>query len=154
MTAPQLDEFDHKLIEMLSRDARVSNRKLAADLGVTEGTVRHRLRRMQKDRLIAFGAITSPGFVESGNIAVVAIEAEMIRAREIARQIATFPDIGAVMVAMGRFNILATCHFSELNQLREITSRDVFRMDGVHHVEISIAARTIKYNPLIARIVN
>ena len=40
MATPQLDDFDRQLIEVLGRDARVSNRKIAADLGVTEGTVR------------------------------------------------------------------------------------------------------------------
>ena len=37
MSAPQLDELDQQLIELLARDARVSNRKIAVDLGVTEG---------------------------------------------------------------------------------------------------------------------
>ena len=40
MPTPVLDTLDHQLIDLLSRDARVSNRKIAADLGVTEGTVR------------------------------------------------------------------------------------------------------------------
>ena len=42
MTIPVLDDLDRKLIDVLSKDARISNRKIAADLGVTEGTVRGR----------------------------------------------------------------------------------------------------------------
>ena len=45
MSAPQLDDLDRQLIEVLARDARVSNRKIAGDLGVTEGTVRGRIKR-------------------------------------------------------------------------------------------------------------
>ena len=40
MTQINLDDLDHKIIDMLGRDARVSNRQIAADLGVTEGTIR------------------------------------------------------------------------------------------------------------------
>lgn len=58
MSAPQLDQLDRQLIDILAKDARVSNRKIAADLGVTEGTVRGRIKRLQQEGLIAFTAIT------------------------------------------------------------------------------------------------
>ena len=48
MPAIEPDELDLQLIELLSRDARVSNRKIAAELGVTEGTVRGRIKRDRK----------------------------------------------------------------------------------------------------------
>ena len=44
MSRPNLDDLDRQLIEILSRDARLSNRKIAADLDVTEGTVRGRIK--------------------------------------------------------------------------------------------------------------
>jgi DNA-binding Lrp family transcriptional regulator len=40
MRKPDLDELDHQLIDILAQDARVSNRKIASELGVNEGTVR------------------------------------------------------------------------------------------------------------------
>ena len=49
MSAVQLDDLDRQLIEILGRDARVSNRKIAGDLGVTEGTVRGRIKRLQQE---------------------------------------------------------------------------------------------------------
>ena len=60
MADVQIDDLDLQLIDLLSRDARVSNRKVASELGVTEGTVRGRIKRLQQDGLIAFTAITSP----------------------------------------------------------------------------------------------
>ncbi|MDE2436305.1 MAG: AsnC family transcriptional regulator, partial [Sphingomonadales bacterium] len=56
MISPVLDHLDRQLIETLSSDARVSNRKIASELGVTEGTVRGRIKRLQQDGLIAFTA--------------------------------------------------------------------------------------------------
>ena len=50
MTTPVLDDLDRRIIGVLSKDARVSNRRIAALLGVTEGTIRSRLR-FAKDRL-------------------------------------------------------------------------------------------------------
>lgn len=152
MTRPVLDQLDRQLIDMLSRDARVSNRKIAADLGVTEGTVRGRIKRLQQERLIAFTAITSLGLESSIKLAMIGVQAEFGRVREIAQQIAGLPLVNAVMVTMGRFNILVVCVFSELDKLYELASDQILALDGVHHVETSIAVKTAKYNSRVVRI--
>jgi DNA-binding Lrp family transcriptional regulator len=56
------------------------------------------------------------------------------------------------MITMGRFNILAFCLFSELDELHEVASEQILAIPGVHHVETSIAVKTVKYNPRIVRI--
>lgn len=114
MAAPTLDATDRQLIEMLSSDARVSNRKIAVALGVTEGTVRGRIKRLQQEGLIAFTAIT--GF-----------------------------DVG-------QLNITAICLIEELDTLVELASDQILAIEGVHHVETSIAVRTAKYNSRMAKI--
>ena len=88
MSAPVIDDLDRQLIDILSSDARVSNRKIAADLGVTEGTVRGRIKRLQQDRLIAFTAITSFGLENSTKMAFIGVLAEVERVRDIAQTIA------------------------------------------------------------------
>ena len=50
----QVDEMDRKIIDKLTNDARASNRHLAQSLGVTEGTVRGRIKRLEAANLIRF----------------------------------------------------------------------------------------------------
>ena len=152
MTTPQIDDLDRQLIEILSRDARVSNRKIAADLNVTEGTVRGRIKRLQQDRLIAFTAITSFGLANTTRMAFIGVQADVQNVREIARKIAELPLINGVMIMMGRFNILVICLFSELDTLLEVSSDQILAIPGVHHVETSIAVKTLKYNARVVRI--
>ena len=52
-----LDQADLAIVERLSRDARVSNREIAEQLGVTEGTVRARVKRMEEEKLSAGGIV-------------------------------------------------------------------------------------------------
>lgn len=148
----QVDDLDLQLIDLLSRDARVSNRKVASELGVTEGTVRGRIKRLQQDGLIAFTAITSFGLAQKARLAFISVEAEVDRVREIAQDISNLPMINAVMVTLGQFNILAMCLFDELDQLVETASDRILDIRGVHHVETSIAVKTIKYNARMAKI--
>ncbi len=152
MSAPVIDDLDRQLIDILSSDARVSNRKIAADLGVTEGTVRGRIKRLQQDRLIAFTAITSFGLERSTKMAFIGVLAEVEKVREIAQIIAKLSSVNAVMITMGRFNILAICLFNELDALHTVASDQILALPGVHHVETSIAVKTVKYNARVVRI--
>jgi DNA-binding Lrp family transcriptional regulator len=152
MIAAQLDDLDRQLIDILARDARVSNRKIAADLGVTEGTVRGRIKRLQQERLISFTAITDFGMANTTRLAFIGVQADVHRVREVARSIGDLDGVNAVMVTLGRFNILAFCLFSDLDQLLEVSSDQILALPGVHHVETSIAVKTIKYNARVVRI--
>jgi Lrp/AsnC family transcriptional regulator for asnA, asnC and gidA len=152
MSAAQLDELDRQLIEALARDARVSNRKIALDLGVTEGTVRGRIKRLQQEGLISFTAITSFGLADSARMAFIGVEVNVSEARSVAERIAELPAVNAVMITMGRFNILAICLFNSLDNLLEVASNQILSMPGVHHVETSIAVKTVKYNARVVRI--
>ncbi len=152
MSQPALDDLDQQLIKVLSKDARVSNRKIAADLGVTEGTVRGRVKRLQQEGMIAFTAITSFGLANSAKMAIIGVQAEVDQVREVAGKIADMASINAVMITMGRFNIMAFCVFNELDDLHEIASEQILSFAGVHHVESSIAVKTVKYNARTVKI--
>lgn len=152
MADVQIDELDLQLIDLLARDARVSNRKVASELGVTEGTVRGRIKRLQQDGLIAFTAITSFGMAKNARLAFISVQAELDRVRQIAQEIAELPTINAVMITMGEFNILAMSLISDLDELVETASDRILGIAGVHHVETSIAVKTVKYNSRMAKI--
>lgn len=152
MSTATVDDLDLQLIDILSHDARISNRQIASQLGVTEGTVRGRIKRLQEDGLIAFTAITSFGLANRSKLALIGIQADATDVRTIADHIAQMPNINAVLITMGRFNILAVCLFNELSEVHHIASEQILAMKEVHHVETTIAVHTIKYNARIVRI--
>ena len=152
MALPQLDPLDTQLVDMLARDARVSNRRMAAELGVTEGTVRGRIKRLQQDGLIAFTAITGFQLEQRDRLAFINVQAEVDRVREVAQVIADIPSVNAVLITMGQFNITAMCLIDDLDSLVELASDNILAIKGVHHVETSIAVKTIKYNARMAKI--
>ncbi|TXI07822.1 MAG: Lrp/AsnC family transcriptional regulator [Novosphingobium sp.] len=152
MAAVQLDALDRQLVDMLALDARISNRKIAAELGVTEGTVRGRIKRLQQDGLIAFTAITGFEMGKLARLAFINIQADVDRVREVAQIIAEVPGVNAVLITMGQFNITAMSLIDELDELVELASDKILSIDGVHHVETSIAVKTVKYNARMAKI--
>lgn len=147
-----LDDLDYQLIAILSKDARISNRKIATDLGITEGTVRGRIKRLQSDGQIAFTAITGLSLAEKSRIAFIGIKAALDKVREIAEYLSSMDEINAVLVSLGELNITAICLFDELDELVELTSDRILTIAGVYQVETSIAVKTMKYNSRVARI--
>ena len=152
MNQPLIDALDHQLIQILSKDARISNRKIAADLGVTEGTVRGRIKRLQQEGMIAFTAITSFGLANRSRMAFIGVQADTDQVKNVAAEIAELPMVNAVMITMGRFNILTFCLYRELEKLHAVASDQILAIKGVRHLETSIAVKTIKYNSRIVKI--
>lgn len=152
MNGTQLDELDLRLIDLLSRDARVSNRRIAAELGVTEGTIRGRIKRLQQENLIRFTAITNTAYLGSPRLVFLGIQAEQARVQEVARKIAEIPPINCVIITLGRFHVLAIGLFSDLDEVLDVANNQMRQIEGVRHVETSVAVKTMKYNDRMARI--
>lgn len=152
MSENGLDDLDMQLINVLAKDARVSNRKIATELGVTEGTVRGRIKRLQQDGMIAFTALTSFGMAKQKKMAILGIQVDVDKVHEVAGKIAEMGSISGVLITIGRFNIMAICIFDELEALHSATAEKILTVPGVHHIETSIAVKTVKYNARTVKI--
>ena len=78
MRSYKIDELDQKIIALISEDARLSNRKIAAELGFTEGTIRSRVKRLEDENYIRFTAVTSMGHMNTPQLGQIGIHAEQI----------------------------------------------------------------------------
>lgn len=154
MPKVSLDHLDMRLIELLAQDARISNRKIASQLDVTEGTVRSRIKRLERDKLIRFTAVTSMSGDSQIRMAFIRIQAELEQVPEIAKRLKDEAAVGAILVTMGRFNLLVIYMFDDLDDLHVMASETILSMPGVHHVETAIAMKTLKYNVRVARILD
>jgi DNA-binding Lrp family transcriptional regulator len=152
MTRYQLDPFDHQILDVLAEDARLSNRKIALALGVTEGTIRGRLKRLQEENYLRFTAVTNLSYLGHPRLVFIGVTAEQARVKKLACDIAEMPGIRSVIITLGRFNLLAIGMFSELEDVLDIANNAILSLPGVHHVETSISVKQIKYDPRTAKI--
>ena len=73
--AHTLDELDRKIIAVLQQDGRTSNRRIAAELGVTEGTIRGRIKRLEDRNCIRLTAVTNISGSGWPRVALIGIHA-------------------------------------------------------------------------------
>jgi DNA-binding Lrp family transcriptional regulator len=152
MNGYQLDDLDRRIIEKLGHDARVSNRQIAAELKVTEGTIRSRIKRLQVEGLIQFTVVTDFRVAGSPNLVMLGIHADPSRVAALARQIAEIPEINCVIVLLGRYSLLAMGLFTSIEQLNAMIFTRIRALEGVRDVETSISVHNVKYEVGLARI--
>lgn len=152
MTSVRLDALDHRIVDKLGRDARVSNRQIAADLGVTEGTIRTRIKRLQHERLIQFTVVTDFRLAGSPNLVMMGIHADPGSVPALAAMLARVPEIGCVIVLLGRYSLMVMGLFTSLAQVDRLIRTQILPLPGVRSVDTSVSVKNFKYDARMARI--
>ncbi|MEO0030315.1 MAG: hypothetical protein RIS94_73 [Pseudomonadota bacterium] len=153
---PSTDQLDRQIAVMLADDARLSFRKIAADLGVTEGTVRGRVRRLQASGLLKLVPIIDiasggPGTGNGQQMLFITVKCANGKFDEVREGLLAMPLIRALYDANAAHRLIAVCVLSSLDEAAEITNQ-VLALDGIREAETEIVLQTIKYNTAIAPI--
>lgn len=132
-----LDATDLELIEALAEDGRRSNRQIARQLGVSEGTIRSRLRRLEEARLVRVVAVTNRAVLgEIGSVAIVGIRVDGSLAEEVAANLARQPEAYMVNITVGTFDVMLSVVARSREQLMEYTANRLPSVPGVRSTEV------------------
>jgi Lrp/AsnC family transcriptional regulator for asnA, asnC and gidA len=155
MTRRELDSVDKSIVAHLSRDARVSNGQIAGELGVTEGTVRARIKRMEEEKLIRITAVTNIDRFRDATLAYIWIEVERSdQTRAVASELAEIDELGFVGVMLGRSDILAITMVRNTEHLAEFIHQRISVIAGVRRTESTLGVNFVKHDYRMARIVS
>lgn len=150
-----LDDIDRQIVERLAPDARTSNRQIAAELGVTEGTVRGRIKRLEEDRLIRITAITNIHRLDNPMLAFIWIDVEKSADVDgVARELAALPQFGFVGKMLGRCDLLAITMVQDPKELTDFLHTSISSIPGVRKTDVTLGVKFIKHDYRISRIVD
>ena len=142
-----LDELDHKIIERLGHDARVSNREIGREFDLTEGTIRSRLKRLLDNKVIRVAAVTNANRLRNPILAYLWVEADTAADIEnVAESLARLPEIGFVATTLGRADVLAMTLVENGNQLTDFLHQTIDRIEGIRRVRYSLGQNFIKHD--------
>lgn len=147
MTRISLDELDHKIIERLGHDARVSNREIGREFDLTEGTIRSRLKRLLDNRVIRVAAVTNANRLRNPILAYLWVEADTAAdIEDVAERLAALPEIGFVATTLGRADVLAMTLVENGNELTDFLHQTIDKIPGVRRVRYSLGQSFIKHD--------
>ena len=131
--APHLDRIDQRLIEALQKNGREPFRRIAADVGVSEATIRARYQRLCEDNILQVTGVTNPLGLGFDAIAMVGIRTGGAP-EPVADEISQWDEAGYVVVTAGQFDILVELVCADRRQLLDVTNR-MRELDGVVSTE-------------------
>ena len=153
MSKSKIDAVDRKILALLAQDGRRSNREIAQELGLGEGTVRGRIKRMQKNNIIKIQALTSFAGPEPPIMAYIGVRADLAQVEKIARAIAEMSVVRFVATLMGRYDILVITLVKDGGELVRLVNEEIMTLPGVKHADTTLAVKGLKYDYRWGRIV-
>jgi Lrp/AsnC family transcriptional regulator, regulator for asnA, asnC and gidA len=120
--APNLDGVDKRLIEALQHNGREPFRRIAAEVGVSEATIRARYQRLCEENILQVTGVTNPLGLGFEAQAMVGIRTSG-PPEPVAEEIAQWDEADYVVITAGQFDVLVEILCSDRRQLLDATNR-------------------------------
>lgn len=139
-----MDDLDRKIIELLQINGRASNARIARDVGVSEGTVRRRLRRLVQDEIIRVVAVPDPEKMGLSTVALIGIQADPNKLDDVAERLAALPETQYVSLTTGSFDLFIWVALPSSEELGNFLRHSVGVIDGVRRTETFVNLVIVK----------
>jgi len=130
-----MDELDRKIIALLQLDGRASNAKIAREVGVSEGTVRRRLRRLVQDDVVNVIAVPNLEKLGYGTTALIGLQTGPGRSDAVAEEIANMEESHYVAVTTGTYDVFVWAGLESAESLGDFLRTKVGKLEGVQRTE-------------------
>jgi Lrp/AsnC family transcriptional regulator for asnA, asnC and gidA len=141
-----MDELDRKIIQILQGNGRASNARIARDVGVSEGTVRRRLKTLVQDGLIKVVALPDPEVLGYDTEALVGIQVDPDKIDEVATVLVNLKESSWVSVTTGSFDIFCWVTLPTSEELGNFLKTVLGTIPGVRRTETFVSLSVRKRN--------
>ena len=126
-----MDELDRKIIALLQGDGRASNAKIAREVGVSEGTVRRRLRRLVQQDVVKIIAVPNLEKLGYATTALVGLQTGPGKSEEVADAIASLDEAQYVAITTGAYDIFIWAGLESAESLGTFLRTKIGTIEGV-----------------------
>jgi Lrp/AsnC family transcriptional regulator, leucine-responsive regulatory protein len=141
-----LDLIDLRLLLQLSKDARLSQRSLARELGMSAPAIADRISRLERQGVITgygvrldWGAL---GYDSPAYITIIAVQG--YQQATIMEKLAALPEVDEVLLVTGAFDMLVRLRVRDVRHLRELLLNRIWQIEGIQRTETSITIAQMK----------
>lgn len=139
-----LDSVDRAIIEALCKDARLSHRQLAQKVGVAQGTITNRLRKMEGDGVIqGYAPILNADYIGWGMTVMAGLCIEKGKIMDVQKHISADPRVFGVYDVTGDWDSMVLARVKNRQDLDDLT-KSVFTLDGISRSYTHVVLNTVK----------
>ena len=126
-----IDDIDQHIIEALQQDGRRPFTKIAADLGISEASVRQRVSNLINNQVMQIVAVTNPIKLGFSLASMIGIRVTGDRLLEVAEEVSAFDEVIYLILCTGRFDMLAEVVCRDNDHLLKFLTEKLYKVQGV-----------------------
>jgi Lrp/AsnC family transcriptional regulator for asnA, asnC and gidA len=138
-----IDDADRAVIEELQVDGRIAYAKLAPRVGLSEAATRQRVNKLLERGTMQIVAVTDPAMMGLQHQAMVGINVD-VDVREVADAIAAIDAVDYLVIAAGRFDIMAEVFSADQSEFLSIVNDHIRPIVGIKNIEVLTYLRLVK----------
>lgn len=135
-----LDELDMAILAKLEADARITLLELARRLGAPRSTVRERIQRLERNKVIrGYTALVDPELLGFGIKVIVQVTRDQrIPVETFVTAISALPEVTQIQLVTGEIDELVTLQVRSVDHLRDILYSTIGSIPGVIRTRTAI----------------
>jgi len=138
----KIDDLDVKILSELAKDASISVSRLSKKINVNASVVYSRIKRLVKKGLIKKFTILINDEAMGFNVkALTGINMDSKLRDNVLNELFKIPEVREVSEVTGRFDIIVTMNAHSLDEMHQIISEKIGRIEGVQKTETFIEMR-------------
>jgi len=141
----QLDDLDRKIISCLQKSGRQSNTQIAAQLRVSEGTIRKRIDWLTANDVIKITAVANPFKLNYPIVAIFGIRAVPSQISSLSERLKKLPEFRFIGMTVGSWDFVTEGWFESLAQMHDFLTKQVWPLKGIVRVETSHVIHMVRY---------
>lgn len=139
-----MDKIDRAIITRLQYDGRAPYTDIAAELGISEGSVRHRVRRLIDSGVLQIVGIVEPQFLGWNAAGMIGVTVQAGKVDAVARQLAQFPEVSYLFMASGGFDLFVEVYCRDMDHFVSFLNQKLQLVPGVQRAETFMILKMYK----------
>ena len=139
-----VDKIDRAIISHLQYDGRMPFTDIAAELDISEGAVRRRVKRLIENGMLQIVGIAEPQFLGWNAAGMIGIEIQAGQIQTAADQIAQFPEVSYLFMASGGFDLFAEVYCRDMDHFVSFLNEKLQQVTGVQRTETFMILKMYK----------
>lgn len=141
-----LDAVDIRLLRLLSRDARLSQRSLARELNMSAPAIAERLARLERQHVVTGYGVrvdwAALGYQTTVYLTITAVPGYQLGL--IMDELAGIAEIDEVLLVTGPFDMLVRLRARDERHLRDLLLNRIWQIEGIQRTETSLTIAQMK----------
>jgi Lrp/AsnC family transcriptional regulator for asnA, asnC and gidA len=139
-----LDETDRAIVARLQYDGRMPFTEIAAEMELSEGAVRRRVKRMVDDGVLQIVGIVEPQFLDWQAAAMIGVTVQAGQIEVAAEQIAQLPEVTYLFMSSGGFDLFVEAYCRDRAHFASFLSQKLQKVPGVERTETFMILKMYK----------